>query len=68
MEEASRAHAQHRRVCADVGIEPENFGRFIAEWLEVENQPKEVAGIADDDDVYYRRDYERQFNGKRGWD
>lgn len=64
---AMLAYAKHRRACADVGIEPENFGKFLAEWLEVEAQPKEDAGPGADDDVYLRRDYDLMFRGQKGW-
>jgi hypothetical protein len=67
MEEAMRAYARHQRVCAKVGIEPENFGRFVAEWLEVESIPKEAAAMYADD-VHHMRDYGRQYEGKREWD
>jgi hypothetical protein len=50
-----------------VGIEPEIFGRFVAEWLEVESIPKEAAAMYADD-VHQMRDYGRQYEGKEGWD
>jgi hypothetical protein len=68
MEEATRAYARHRRVCAKVGIEPENLGRFVAEWLEVESKPKEAGTAVYADDVHHTRDYGRQYEGKGGWD
>jgi len=68
---AERAYIEHQRVCADVGINPEDFGRFIAEWLECsaieQRKSVEAAGVISDGN-YPSRNYDRMFEGKRGWD
>jgi hypothetical protein len=68
---AKQAYAEHRRVCADVGIAPSDFGVFFAEWLECErNEERSPAKTAQGSnaDAYQSRNYEKMFDGKRGWE
>lgn len=66
-----RFYAQHCRLCLNNGITPTDFGTFFFEWLEIQSQPKEAddsAGAPRSDDSYHKRDYDRMFHGKRGWE
>jgi len=79
MEAAERAYVEHCRICAGVGIEPENFGRFIAEWIECAGaeaqadaqalglSPAPAQALGSNDDCHHRS-YERMFDGQKGWE
>lgn len=72
LELCRRDYRRHLATCAKLETPASSFDIFLIEWLECERgesaNPTAPASVDGVDDDYFRRNYDRMFDGKRGWD